>query len=152
MTGLIPFNYRNKNKSLENIGTGFEDFHNMLDDFFGSSLLPSRNLLHDTFKMDIEEKDTEYLLEAELPGVQKDEIDLRIEEDNLCIQINRSEESNKEGKNFIHKERRSSLLSRRVRLLGAKLDTISAKLENGVLQVTIPKEDKASNTLKINIE
>ena len=101
MAGLVPFNRRNGNTGLMNVGTGFENFYNMFDDFFGdrNSLLPSRNLLHDTFKIDIEEKETEYLIEAELPGIQKDEIDLGIKDDNhLCIQINRTEESNKDGK------------------------------------------------------
>ncbi|MCL2854102.1 MAG: Hsp20/alpha crystallin family protein [Defluviitaleaceae bacterium] len=96
-------------------------------------------------------RDAEYLIEAELPGIQKDEIDLGIEGDNnLCIQINRIEESNKDGKNFIRRERRSSSMSRRVSLAGAKLDEISAKLEDGVLRVTVPKEDKVNTLLLKN--
>ena len=43
-------------------------------------------------------------------------------------------------------------MSRRVRLVGAKLDEISAKLEDGVLRVTIPKEDKVDKSRKIAIE
>jgi len=49
--------------------------------------------------IDIEERDAEYLIEAELPGIQKDEIDLGIGDDNhLCIQINRTEEVGRDGK------------------------------------------------------
>jgi len=43
----------------------------MLDDFFNDGFMPSRNLLKDTFKIDIQEKDKEYLVEAELPGIKK---------------------------------------------------------------------------------
>jgi len=151
MTGLVPFN-RNKGASLT--GTGFEDFYNMLDDFFNDNLLSStnRNLMRDTFKLDIEEKETEYLIEAEVPGVKKEEIDLNIDDGNLCISVNRVEEANKDGKNYIHRERRSSSMSRRVRLAGAKLDAIKAKLDDGVLTVTIPKDIKVNTSRKIEIE
>ena len=159
MTRLIPFNRKNTN--LTN-ATGFNDFYNMLDDFFNDSFMssPSRNLLRDTFKIDIEERENEYLIEAELPGIKKEEIDLNIEDDNLCISVNRNrtEETNsddkgeKNGKNYIHRERRSTSMSRRVRLANAKFDEITAKLDNGVLAVSIPKDVKASTSRKIDIE
>jgi len=96
MAGLIPFN--RKNNSLARTDTGFEDFYNMLDDFFNDSWLPGRSLMRDTFKIDIEETDKEYQIEAELPGVKKEELDLGIEGDNISITVNRSEEVNKDEK------------------------------------------------------
>ena len=152
MAGLVPFNRRNGNLTRTGTGIGFENFYNMLDDFFGDGMMPSRNLLRDTFKIDIEDAEKEYLVEAELPGIKKEEIDLGIEEDNLCISVNRSEESNKDGKNFIHRERRASSMSRRIRLADANLAEIKAKLEEGVLTVTIPKQDKSLTSRKIDIE
>ncbi|MCL2152813.1 MAG: Hsp20/alpha crystallin family protein [Oscillospiraceae bacterium] len=151
MAGLIPFNRRSYNV-LPRTGTGFEDFRNMLDDFFSDGLVPSRNLLRDTFKLDIVEKENEYLVEAEMPGVKKDEIDLNIDDETLCISINRIEESNNDGKNFIHRERRASSMCRRVRLNDAKLDEITAKLDDGVLTVTIPKDVKKASFRKIDID
>ena len=151
MAGLVPFNRRNS--SLARSGTDFEDFYNMLDDFFSDSWIsPGRSLLRDTFKIDIQETDSEYRIEAELPGIKKEEIDLGIEEDNLCISVNRNEEVNKDGTNYIHRERRSSSMSRRVRLVNAKLDETKAKLEEGILTVTIPKNEKANSSLKIDID
>ena len=151
MAGLVPFN--RKNNDLARTATGFEDFYNMLDDFFSDGFMsPGRSLVRDTFKIDIQDKDGEYLIEAELPGIKKDEIDLNIEDDNLCITVNRTEEVNKDGKNYIHRERRASSMSRRVRLANAKLDEIKAKLEEGVLTVTIPKDEKANTSRKIDIE
>ena len=151
MAGLVPFNLRNNNLT-RGTGIGFENFYNMLDDFFGDGLMPNRNLLRDTFKIDIEEREKEYLIEAELPGIKKDEIDLGIEDDNLCITVNRSEEVSKDGRHYIHRERRASSMSRRVRLANANLSEIKAKLEEGVLTVTIPKDEKASASRKIDIE
>ena len=152
MAGLIPFNRRNNNLARTSTGVGFENFYNMLDDFFGDGVMPGRNLFRDTFKIDIEETEKEYLIEAELPGIKKDEIDLGIEDDNLCISINRSEEVNKDGKNYIHRERRISSMARRIRLANASLNEIKAKLEEGVLTVTIPKDEKASTSRKIDID
>jgi HSP20 family protein len=150
MAGLVPFNRRNSN--LTRTGTGFEDFYNMLDDFFSDNLLPDRSLLRDTFKIDIEETDTEYHIEAELPGVKKEEIDLGIEDDNLSIIVNRTETGNKDGKTYIHRERRSSSMGRRIRLANAKLSEVTAKLEEGVLTITIPKDEQAVSSRKIDIE
>lgn len=118
MAGLVPFNQ--KNNSLARTGTDFEDFYNMLDDY----QMSSRNLVRDTFKIYIEQTDNEYLIEAELPGVKKDEINLSIDNDNLCISVNRAEEVNKNAKNYIHRERRSSSMGRRVHMANAKLDEI----------------------------
>ena len=151
MAGLVPFNRRNNN-SLARTGSGYDDFYNMIDDFFNDGLMPRRNLSRDSFKLDIVEKDNEYLIEAEMPGVKKEEIDLGIEDDNLCISLNRTEESNRDGRNYIHRERRSTSMNRRVRLANAKLSEIKAKLDDGVLTVTIPKDDRTNTSRKIDIE
>ena len=150
MTGLVPFNHRNN--SLMRTGAGFEDFYNMLDDFFNDGFMPSRSLLKDTFKIDIEDKENEYLIEAELPGINKEEINLNIENENLCISVSRSEDVNKDGKNYIHRERRASSMSRRVRLAGANLNEIRAKLDGGVLTITVPKTINENHSRKIEIE
>jgi len=150
MPGLIPFNKKNTN--LTRADAGFETLYNMLDDFFNDSFAPSRNLLRDTFKIDIRETEKDYQIEAELPGVKKEEIALNVENDELSISINRTEETNDEGKNYIHRERRTSSMSRRVRLANAALDEIKAKLEEGILTVTIPKYEKSSASKKIEIE
>ena len=152
MAGLIPFNRRNN--KLANTNTDFQNFYNMLDDFFSDGMMSSRNLLRDTFKIDIEETEKEYLITAELPGIKKEEIDLDIDGENLCISVNRIEEVNNENdkKNYIHRERRTSSMSRRIKLADASLNEVKAKLEEGVLTVTIPKDEKAPASRKINIE
>ena len=150
MAGLIPLNRRNS--SLARANTGFESFYNMLDDLFNDNWLSERSLLRDTFKIDIQETDSEYRIDAELPGIKKEEIDLDIENDILCISVNRNEEVNKDGTNYIHRECRSSSMSRRLRLTDAKLNEAKAKLEEGILTVTIPKDEKASSSLKIDID
>ena len=149
MAGLIPFNRANTN--LARTGTGFEQFYNMLDDFFNDGFTPSRSLLKDTFKIDIQDREGEYLVESEMPGINRDEIELSVDNEMLCISVNRTKDESKEEKSYVHRERRVSSMSRRVRLAGVRPDDISAKLENGILSIVIPKEEKADGLRRIDI-
>ncbi|MCL2861800.1 MAG: Hsp20/alpha crystallin family protein [Firmicutes bacterium] len=154
MAGLIPFNRRNE---LANSNSNLVNFYNLLDDFFSDSFMPARTLMRDTFKIDIEELEKEYLVAAELPGIAKEEIDINVDDEYLTISVNHcTEKSNdntvEEGKNYIHRERQMCSMSRHIRLAGAKLDGIKAKLDNGVLNITIPKDLKTAKSKKIDIQ
>ena len=149
MSILIPFN--RKNSGLARMDTGFEDFYNMLDDFFSDGVMPSRNPARDTFKLDIAERESEYLVEAEIPGIKREEIDLSVDDESLCILVKRSEELEKDDKNYLHRERRSTSMSRKVRLANANLDEVTAKLEDGVLLVSVPKDIRGDIPRKIEI-
>ena len=148
MSGLVPFN--GKNKSLVNNNSG--DFYNMLDDFFSDNWPYNRSLARDTFKVDVQETDTQYLIEAELPGVKKEEVNLELNDGRFTISVKREENINEEKRNYIHKERRYSSMSRSIYLADAKMKNIKASLDNGVLSISIPKESKPNHSMKINIE
>jgi len=145
MAGLIPFNKKNQ-------GILGSNFQNMLDDFFTENWLPRRVLAHDTFKVDVEETDKEYLVQAELPGIQKDELCVNIDDGKLSISVNREQSVNEEKKHYIHKERQCIFMTRNIYLTDAKVDDIKAKLEDGVLTVTVPKQEKSNNQVAIDIE
>ena len=147
MAGLIPFN--KKNNSLSMWGCDPFDF---IDDFFNDSFLSSRNLMRDTFKIDVKETEKEYLIEAELPGIQKDEVNLNLNDGKLSISVNREENINAEKENYIHRERRYSSMSRSVYLADSTPDNIKAKMENGILAITVTKKEKSKNSHKIEIE
>lgn len=148
MARLVPFNKRN---AMSRRG-GFEDFYNVLDDFFSDSWTANRSLSNDTFKMDIAEKEDEYVIEAELPGVKKNEINLELNEGRLRVSIQREEKEEKEEKNYIHRERRYSSMARSVYLGDIEEDDIKAKLEEGVLCITVPKSEEKDKNKKIPIE
>ena len=148
MTGLVPFNKRNTGL----LNTGFEDFHNMLDDFFSDNWSPRRSLERDTFKINVQQKDAEYLIEAELPGVNKEEIDIDLNDGRLNISVKREEKINEEKKNYIHRESRYCSMSRSVYLADADSKGIKAKLDNGVLNITVPRQEKSVTTERIQIE
>jgi HSP20 family protein len=148
MTGLVPFN--RKNTSL--LSTGFEDFYNMLDDFFSDSWSSRRSFDRDTFKINVQQNDTEYLIEAELPGVNKEEIDVDLNDGRLNISVKREEKINEEKKNYIHRESRFVSMSRSVYLADADAKGIKAKLDNGVLNITVQRKEKGARAERIEIE
>ena len=149
MAGLVPFNKKNKEISTN---TGFEDFYKVLDDYFSNDWPFKRTLTHDTFKVDVEDNGNEYLIEAEVPGIDKKDINVELNDGKLMISITRDENSESKKKNFIHRERRYSSMSRSIYLEDAKPDGIKAKLENGLLKVVVPKEEKPNNSITIDVE
>lgn len=151
MAGLVPFN--RKNRSLVNRDFGdFSGFYNMIDDFFSDNWLSDRRFIKDTFKVDVQETDTQYVIEADVPGVHKDEIKVEMNDGRLNISIQREESKDEENKNYVHKERRFSSMSRSIYLNEAKSEGIKAKLENGVLSIIVPKESKPNNSIQIDID
>jgi HSP20 family protein len=147
MAGLIPFNRRNSDL----LSTGFS-LENMLDDFFAEGWPLRRSLAADTFKIDVQDNKTEYLVEAELPGVQKNEISISLNDGRLNISVNKVENIEEKDKNYLHRERRYSSMSRSIILTDADATGVKAKLDNGVLCVTVPKQTKNNNGVVIDIE
>lgn len=149
MSGLVPFNKKRRsliNKDFDDFG----NFYNMVDDFFNFNWPSKSNFT--SFRVDVQEDENKYLVEAELPGVDKNEVNIEINEGNLNISVKREENINEEKKNYIHKERRYSSMSRSIYLEDAKSEGIKANLENGVLRIIVPKESKPNNSIKIDIE
>lgn len=155
MNGLVPFN--KKDRSLANMSP--KNPFNMIDDFFdeafGDFPLLRRNLTTDPFKVDVREGENEYLIEAELPGAKKDEVDVELNDDGrLTIAVNQTMEfeEKKKDSGYIHRERRHDAMQRSLYLANAKADGISAKLEEGLLKITVEKKEHPDNQRKIEIE
>lgn len=91
------------------------------------------------FRVDVREDDNAYQLEAELPGVPKDKINLAIDDGVLTISADLNEEKKEEGKGYVYSERRSGHVERSFNLEGINADAIAADYKHGVLLVTLPK-------------
>ena len=97
-------------------------------------------------RIDVAEKDGEYKVLAEIPGVKKDDIQVDIEGDVVSITAEaRAEKDVKEGERVIHSERYFGKISRSFRL-GQEVDQAkaSAKYSDGVLELVLPKKTAAS--------
>ncbi|OPL08487.1 MAG: heat-shock protein Hsp20 [delta proteobacterium ML8_F1] len=149
MAGLVPFNFN----PVSTKKSGFDDFYNMLDDFFADPWLNSRrSLARDTFKIDVMEDEAGYVIEAEMPGVKREEIKLDITEGKLTIATMKEENTEQEQEKYIHKERRVCGMSRSIYLKDADEAGIKATLKDGVLRLNVPKIEKAVKSLEIDIE
>ena len=147
MSGLIPFNRR-----YAALPVGFEDFYNVLDDFFSDGPGVKRNLGRDTFKIDVEEAPEAFKIHAELPGVKKEEIGLELNDGVLTISVKKEENVEEGRKNYLHRERRMISMTRKIHLAEARADGIKAKLEDGVLSIELEKERKANKAVNIKID
>ncbi|HOO26014.1 MAG TPA: Hsp20/alpha crystallin family protein [Clostridiales bacterium] len=148
MAGLVPFNRRRN----ELVNTGFNDFYDVLDDFFSDGFGLRRSLANDTFKVDVKEDDKGYYIEAELPGVKKEELKISLDEGRLSIGVEREEKVDDENKNYVHRERRYCSMRRSIYLPDADAANVSAKLENGELKVNVPKVEKVVTSVNVEVE
>jgi len=105
--------------------------------------------------VDIDETETEYFVMAELPGFNKEDIEVSFQDGNLTIKAEHNEEvENKKKEGSIIKERRYGRFFRSFNFGNhiSENDTL-AKYENGVLELTIPKSEKTVDTAnKISIK
>lgn len=96
-----------------------------------------------TMGIDLADHGDEFVLTADVPGFEKDDIDLRISGKSLNISARREEATQQGGpdERYIRSERAHRALQRSVRLPGPVDETaVSATHRNGVLTVTLPKE------------
>ncbi|KAF7802242.1 17.3 kDa class I heat shock protein-like [Senna tora] len=112
---------------------------------FPSSLSTSsqENLAFVNTRVDWKETPEAHVFKADLPGLKKEEVKVEIEDDRV-LQISGERNVEKEDKNdkWHRVERSSGTFMRRFRLPEiAKVDQVKASMENGVLTVTVPKEE-----------
>ncbi len=130
MFDLIPFEQRSRNL--------FDYFNRMSQDFFGDfdkDISPCRT--------DILDKGDKFVLKADLPGFNKEDIHINIAGDTLTLTAEHSEDTNEDGKDFIRRERRYGSLSRSFDISNIDTDGIAASYEKGVLELELPKREAA---------
>jgi len=122
----------------------------LFDDIWSGTQMPASAA--PAFKVDISEDETGFHIDAELPGLTKEQIALNIEDDVLTIKAERKQESEENKKNFHRIERSYGSFSRSFNL-GEMIDqeNISADFDNGVLHVTLPKAQPVRKTKEISI-
>ena len=147
MLGLTPFNRGLSRQTEEK-----DDFFNMIDEFFNDSFYPNRNLRRDTFKIDVKDEGDFYTVEADLPGIKNEEVELNYQEGQLMISVNRKEEKNEEKNNYIHRERKFTSMRRVINLGDLVTDQIEAKLKEGILTIKAPKAAQIEQKTRIQIK
>ncbi|GFS39219.1 HSP20-like chaperones superfamily protein [Actinidia rufa] len=94
-------------------------------------------------RVDWKETPEAHMFKADVPGLRKEEVKVEIEDDRvLQISGKRNVEKEEKSDTWHHVERSSGEFMRRFRLAeNAKVDGVRASMENGVLTVTVPKEE-----------
>lgn len=142
MSGLIPFGRRDLSG---------DSVFSMMDDFFRDTWMPFRSAMRDSFRVDLKEDDGKYTVEAELPGVKKEDIRLDFSDGRLTIAVVKDEQNDFGSESYVHRERRTSSMQRTLLLPDGGQEGADAVLAEGVLTVTVPKKEPARTTRKIEI-
>ncbi|KAJ8498591.1 hypothetical protein OPV22_009143 [Ensete ventricosum] len=101
-------------------------------------------------RIDWKETPDAHVFKADLPGVKKEEVKVEVEEGRvLQISGERNKEQEEKNDKWHRVERSSGKFLRRFRLPeNAKVDQVKASMDNGVLTVTVPKEEVKKSDVK----
>ena len=121
-----------------------------MDEMFRQMLRPWRGELAERspqIKLDVHESDASYTVKAEVPGVSKDDIDVRIEGNRVTLsaELKNATEEKKDGR-VLRSERQYGYASRSF-TLACDVDEskAEAKYKDGILELSLPKKTKSSS-------
>ena len=127
---------------------------NLFDEFFDDDFMrfpawSGRNPLYgkhakNLMKTDVRETENTYEVDIDLPGFKKDEINVDLKDGCLTISASKGldrDEKDKEGKD-IRQERYAGACSRSFYVGDVEPDQVSAKYEDGILKISLPKQGK----------
>ena len=120
--------------------------NSMLDDF---RCLDNSMFYNRMSDYKIEEDEKNYIIEMDMPGVKKEDLEVGIKENILSIYAERKKEDKTENKEsvVVSKYEQSFNISAK----GIDVDDIQANLDNGVLKITLPKKEEVKFEKKIEI-
>lgn len=103
--------------------------------------------------VDVYEEGNDVVVKADLPGFRKEEISIQLEDNTLSLEAKREKEEEVSERNYFRKERREVYVREAITLPAeVDRDKATAKLEDGVLVIRMPKIGPAKAGTTINIE
>ena len=113
----------------------------LIGGFFDDSFF-SESRHNEIMKTDIKEGENEYTLEIEMPGIKKENVKIELSKGYLTISAENNNEVEEKENNYIRKERHYGSFTRSF-YVGDKveMDDINASMDNGILSITVPKEE-----------
>lgn len=151
MFELIPVNRRKNYLAHRNLF--WHDMDTLFDHFFNDSLLLARPSDKTEMRVDIKDTQDAFVIEAELPGINRENIDIKIQDKLLTLSVNQEENSESSKDSYLVRERRARSLQRSFDVSAVDTDKISARFENGLLSLQLPKKEPVQpESRKIDIE
>ncbi|MCO5380727.1 MAG: Hsp20/alpha crystallin family protein [Methanosarcina sp.] len=131
-------------KTQERLNQLFEDFMPMEEWGGGKVYTPA---------IDIKDEEDKLVVTTDLPGINKEDVEINLKEDMLEISAKSGKEKETEEEGYVRRERAYTRFYRTVRLpTSVKEEGSTAKIENGVLTITLPKMKLEEPAKKIAIE
>jgi HSP20 family protein len=125
------------------------EMNSLFDDFLrGFDVAPrglcTKGLGSFTPSVDVKEDEKEFIIKAELPGVDEKEIEVMVADDTVTIKGEKREEKEDKGKNYYYMERSYGSFNRVIPLASeTDVEKAVANFKNGILNITIPKSQTA---------
>jgi len=120
------------------------DFDKLFDSYFGDFFKESNDLYTISPRADIEETDNEYLVSLEIPGIDKKDLKLNLENNRLTIAGEKTQSKEVKDSNYVSCERNYGSFQRIFELPNTiRSNDISAEYKDGILKVKLPKDEKA---------
>lgn len=147
MSSRSPF--EELERMFERLSRQFEDQTRKLEP--GGSLARSSSAL-ESMAIDLVEHDDEFVATVDLPGFERDEVDVKVTDRTLRIEAERDETIDENEEQYIRHERRHESTRRSIRLPEAvDTEAATARMKNGVLTVTLPRLESES-ARRIDVE
>lgn len=121
-------------------------FDDDFDDFFKPVMRKN------DIKCDIYEENDEYHIEMDIPGYEKKDVNIEVKDGYLTVKASSENVKNEENKNYIRRERMVGSFTKSFALGDVDVDKIDARFENGILNISIPKQEVVDTTRKIEIK
>jgi HSP20 family protein len=101
--------------------------------------------------VDLEDRGKDYRLTVDLPGFKKEDVEIEVTDDSLTVHAKKTQSEEEKKKNYVRRERASQSFYRRIQLPEpVRSDDAKASLNNGTLEVTLPKKEP-KETRKLTI-
>jgi len=103
-------------------------------------------------RLDVSDTGSAYRIVAELPGIPKEKLDIRIRGATVEIRGESSEEKGSDGASFVHRERAYQGYYRTLELPEPVIGPeAKAKVENGLLELELPKQHPSPDEVKVRV-
>ncbi len=122
-----------------------------LDDFF-DDFVPMPKMPKNDMKCDIYEKGGKVHIEMDIPGFNKEDVKVDLDDGILTIAATKHEDKEEKEKNYYRKERTFGTFKRQFNVGNINESTIDAKFYNGVLKISFPKEEQKQSKKFIDIK
>lgn len=127
-------------------------FDQMIDSFFNDDFMIPSVFNNNPFRTDMKENEHEYIIEADLPGIKKEAINIEYKNNYLTVSAKKENSTEEKNEKYVRKERRSGEFKRSFYIDGIEENKIDASFKDGVLKIILPKNQKQiNNKRKINI-